>query len=390
MKKRGIALSLGIFATLLAAGVFELSFFLLNPRFEVYFSLDRPSPKPVPEGAYSLNTDFGGPSIPTRPPTVIDKIEVPHVVYDKQFYYFDDGLVFGQEGTYSAIASRLSDGEVAFRATYTLGPSGFRITPQQGKKSEYAILVGDSLTFGSGVNDSETMAVAFARKQERYHVYNFSFPRYALNTHLLNIQKRNLKPLVKESTGVVAYIYNSDHVTRTLGSYNYIRRYGYSHPYFVRDPSGTPRYLGSFEEAAPFQTWLAKVLNGSQIVRYFNLDWKINTDPKWPELFADCVLALKRQYLNQFPNSRFVFVVSPGENHFVHDILPALDHRKINVLDYSYFNLRGRLQGLMRIPGDGHYTPEANKVWGEQLAHDFMRAFPVKSETMDHAIKKQR
>lgn len=62
-----------------------------------------------------------------------------------------------------------SDGSVVYTATYTIGPDGFRETPQYGWTPQDALtsvrprinFLGDSFIFGEGLNDSQTMEYFF-------------------------------------------------------------------------------------------------------------------------------------------------------------------------------------------------------------------------------------
>ena len=52
-----------------------------------------------------------------------------------------------------------SNGDVLYDTIFTIGPDGFRVTPQYGDKQSHRInFLGDSFTFGEGVADNETMA----------------------------------------------------------------------------------------------------------------------------------------------------------------------------------------------------------------------------------------
>jgi hypothetical protein len=52
-----------------------------------------------------------------------------------------------------------SDGELIYDVNYTIGSDGFRVTPQfEGKPKRSFNFLGDSFTFGEGVQDRETMA----------------------------------------------------------------------------------------------------------------------------------------------------------------------------------------------------------------------------------------
>ena len=54
--------------------------------------------------------------------------------------------------------------KVIFRKTYTIEPSGFRATPTSGTGEPTWLFIGDSLVFGEGLNDDETIVSRFASR----------------------------------------------------------------------------------------------------------------------------------------------------------------------------------------------------------------------------------
>jgi hypothetical protein len=387
MRKKAVAALMGLMLPVFLIAVVELSFY--------FFNYQRPKLRPVPNQSTapslklknSLNTSLEKPFFNRKSNSKEDvdfnwyrptRLPLPNMAdyeFNKKFYQLEDSMVIAHEGTYEMRATDSVSGTEIFHATYTLGPKGYRVTPQIGARKKHLILLGDSFTFGFGVNDDQTMPAAIAKAQNAYRVYNFGFPQYALNSILLASQKRDYRNLVNEESGLVLYVYRSDHVTRTFGSFDYIARYGFAHPYFNLSSDGKVVHLGTFQSAAPFMTLLARLLFHSQIVQYYNLEWYVNNEKNWPQFIAECVLELKKNSLRHFPHSEFVLVVAPGESQFVQELLPEIDRREIKTLNYSDLDLREYVSGPLRIRGDGHYTPEGNRVWGEQLARDLQLNF---------------
>jgi hypothetical protein len=92
---------------------------------------------------------------------------------DKSIYaYFDSSQTyntpaywhlgeFGSQpkpGVFTAI-KKASDGQILYDTVFTIGPDGFRVTPQyEAKQANRINFLGDSFTFGEGVADNQTMA----------------------------------------------------------------------------------------------------------------------------------------------------------------------------------------------------------------------------------------
>jgi hypothetical protein len=296
-------------------------------------------------------------------------------IYPANFYRHSDGLTVASEGRFTAWAVNPSNGEELYRTQLTTGPKGFRKIDQKGGRKEYLILLGDTLIFGIGVNDWETIPTAIAKAQNKFKVYDFSVNGYGLGDHLLRSRRDKFEELLQEKKGLIIYLYRNNHFTALKGSFQYVGTGAHNRLFFAPGNDNTPELLGTFEKVDPIKTMAARLMARSWTAHFFYLDWYFNTDSNFHEFFADTVLELKKNYLKQFPNSRFTFVVSPGEERYVPLILPALDRRGIEVLDYSEFRLFNYIGGPMRISGDSQYTPEANRVWGEQLARDLLLNF---------------
>jgi hypothetical protein len=378
LSNRCKATLLGLATALILFLCIEALFFGLlyfqGPSKEIYFDREKQSSAPTASGPLAIPTSYltlkprnrnlGGFLVPLDP---------ARTVFDGRFYYEREGLTLVFPGRHRQWKKNPISGETLFEASYLLDEAGYRVTPQKKAGNKHLIFLGDSMTFGDGVNDTETMPAAVAQLQTHFRVYNFSLPTYGLNDLLLRARLENPRQIVKEDSGKILYVYNDFHVFRLLGGRSYLASFGANKPYFVPGENGVPEYKGSFYSAAPLWVWMSFFLSRSQISRYFRLDWPKTIDQDQINFFADAVLDLKRRHIEYFPLSRFVMVISPGMKHNLNMLLPALFHRGIEVLDYSNFALHLYLEGPKRLPLDAHWTAEANAVFGAQLWRDLSR-----------------
>ena len=105
----------------------------------------------------------------------------PTAYFDSNFSYSTPAYwqlgPFGSQPKPGVFESRklASDGSVVYTATYTIGPDGFRETPQYGWTPQNALtsarprmnFLGDSFTFGEGLNDNQTMEYFFGGLSEK-------------------------------------------------------------------------------------------------------------------------------------------------------------------------------------------------------------------------------
>lgn len=107
-----------------------------------------------------------------------------------------------------------------YNVTYTINDDYLRVTPSSNEKSDKCVLFfGCSYTFGSGLNDDETLPYYLGEKSEqKYRIYNFGFPGYGPHQMLATLEQRNIKEMLhgcKET--IIMYSGISDHLPRTAG-----------------------------------------------------------------------------------------------------------------------------------------------------------------------------
>ena len=86
-----------------------------------------------------------------------------------------------QPGQYKAI-KRTDGGDLVYDVLYTIEQDGFRYTPQPQKSfGKKAFFLGDSATFGEGLNDDQTLPFHWARLNPEYQVKNFGMSAWGLH-----------------------------------------------------------------------------------------------------------------------------------------------------------------------------------------------------------------
>lgn len=372
---RGRLVALSLLSVLATVAALEGLFFLLNKtdlRHRAHALVFSRAVERAAGLTHAWATDYPArPVVQERPPAFEIPLFLPEQGFDKPFYRWEGGVLGAMPGEYLAWAKAPENGREVYRANYTIGADGYRVTPDQARAGKYAVFLGDSFVFGIGVSDRETLPYHFSREIPGYRAYNRGFGGYGPNDLVVRA-RRETGSFVEESSGYVFYFYFADHAARLLGGMQYLGLWGADHPY-LRSEEGRIVHEGSFREALPFRVALAWAWARSQITRFFHLDWPVSVDEEQAEFLARVVRALKEEYEARLPGARFVFVMAPGEGRDAARLLPALDKLGIETLDYSGFQLERYVKGRRRIPWDGHHTPEANQVLADQLARDLAR-----------------
>jgi len=116
------------------------------------------------------------------------------------------------------------------KVTYTTNSLGMRSEEVDFKK-EHILLVGDSVTFGLGVNNDETVSHYLQKKHKQYQFLNLGVPGYGIGQYFLNL-KRHIDKLNPKL--IVLIIYTSNDLEETRKD----TRYGISKPLFVYQEEG--------------------------------------------------------------------------------------------------------------------------------------------------------
>jgi hypothetical protein len=372
---RSTAFLLGCLLAIGFLALIEGSFALLNRsniRYPLYIS-PPDAPEPYPSHLSWPSTFREKNQINMNPQKFVPARILPTQISEKRFYFWKDNLLTAEAGSYPFKAIAHGTKEEIYNVIYNVNQYGYRETKSHPRAQKFAVFLGDSFTFGIGVNDSETMPTAFARNAPEYHAYNLSFGGYGLHDLWLRAQKKEAKEIVREKNGVIFYVFKSFHIKRIVGALHYVGSWGAPHPYLKLSSEGKVQYMGSFESATPIWAIFSRLLSSSQLVQFFQLDWPIRINQEDARLFAKTVAELRDIHLDQLPNARFVMLLSPGKIDSKNLILRELAKERIELLDYSEIELEKYLKGNRHIPFDGHHTPEANELFGKQLAEDLLR-----------------
>jgi hypothetical protein len=72
--------------------------------------------------------------------------------------------------------------------TSTINSIGFR-SPEIDLNQRHVVIVGDSVAFGSGIGDKETISYQLAKELKEFQVLNFSVPGYSVDQYYLTLKK---------------------------------------------------------------------------------------------------------------------------------------------------------------------------------------------------------
>ncbi len=134
-----------------------------------------------------------------------------------------------------------------FRVVYTIDSKGLRITPECNTDCTGSILFfGCSLTFGTGVEDHETLPYKVSiGTQRKYHVHNFGYRGYGPHQMLAALEHGLVEPIVENPPEYVIYQTFPDHIRRAAG----LAEWDSHGPKYILNTEGTLLSAGHFDDS---------------------------------------------------------------------------------------------------------------------------------------------
>jgi len=250
----------------------------------------------------------------------------------------------------------LNDGKVVADYVAHHDLEGHRLTPGANLGPDakaHVILAGCSWTYGSGVNDDETFSSVLARMMPDMRVLNFGVPGGSISDHNYLWRYADLKQKVAFPKGVFVYVHTPPQDDRLLMSPNYMLWAPPYRTYFETEGEDI-----QFKGIA-INTWSFKITKfmkrqGLEMYWLKFYSWLRPYHIKFSkERMAFHIAALKKSYLKQFPQGKFVVVkvslaeLTPTEEG--RRMWQELADSKIEVWD-----IMDETAGKWLIKGDGH------------------------------------
>ena len=177
-------------------------------------------------------------------------------------YFQSDNLLGYVPAKGVTVTARKYHGSVRlYDAVYTIGADGLRIPPISGVEPRGCVLFfGDSVTFGEGVNDTETMPYQAGLKTGgRFRVHNFGFHGYGPHQMLAALEGGRVAGIIRCVPTHVIYQAIVPHVQRVSGLTTW-DRHG---PRYMPSADGGVVLAGHFDDPdaqPPLSRWLGEAL----------------------------------------------------------------------------------------------------------------------------------
>jgi hypothetical protein len=233
--------------------------------------------------------------------------------------------------------------EVVYDVTYTMNQFGLRIAPHDvspARNRDYknVVFFGCSFTFGTGLNDDETLPYLFEEESGgRYRSYNFAYGGYGPHQMLRILETGRLDKIITDQKPSIAiYVALIDHIDRCTCKYPYFL-WDISGPKYQVDSSGNLRYVGKFNDTlyAKIKYKVYKEIGKSYLVRdtyLFRkaLGWTRTAEDR--DLFVKIILASTDVFTQKYHGDFYVvFRGYKGDKDSTY-VLDELRKHRINVI----------------------------------------------------------
>jgi hypothetical protein len=163
------------------------------------------------------------------------------LVEDPAFQRTNRGAAKPTIDSYRAYSRRSDNGATVFDVTYTIDRDGWRQTANTVTGGDTYLFFGDSLTFGFGIEDWQTLPVRFADATgRRFNVLNLAYSGYGAHQMLREIETMPFAGLITGSTRRAFFLTILDHTARVAA----LRPWGRRGPRYVLDEHGEPQFRG--------------------------------------------------------------------------------------------------------------------------------------------------
>ncbi len=254
--------------------------------------------------------------------------------------------------TADLILERNAVNEVIYDVEYIFNEEGARQQYQNPNANRHALFFGDSLTFGEGLKDEETLPYLFQKNNETYQSYNYGFLGHGPGQMLLRVSSPEFKRKFRDKIGIVFYLYRDDAVKITAGKVPWCE--------------GFPNYVLENEEVQ-----YKGEMKASKLEQYLPSQY---TDEEY-ELTGEIFKKIKKELQAISSNLDLKIVLLPlsfSGNH----MSKWLSYLDIHYTNLFYTDLDHHTRGA-GLQLDGAFTKGANEVLSKRILNDTKHTFEL-------------
>ena len=206
--------------------------------------------------------------------------------------------------------TKLKNGKVVYKVTYTINKDEIRISKASGKKgkSKHVFIVDGSVAFGEGLNDDETITHHLNEKSKIFEAYEIGFLGHGLQHNWIRFKEHKLHKIIPYQTGAAVFILSGQDVRRLVGTLDHLT-YASEFPHIAEVSEGIFENKGTFANSGSF---IQRMAIKYCLPRDFCKNWMkmMGGDPTEEELEATARFfnSLVRLYRDEFKAESVVVI----------------------------------------------------------------------------------
>jgi hypothetical protein len=259
---------------------------------------------------------------------------------------------------------------------YGMDEHYLRRVPAASKSDKYLVFLGCSFTYGEGQNDEDTFANLVTAALQPTNAFNLGMVGYGppLTLDLLSVPKDDIRlSAIHGKDGMAIYTFIDNHFARIAGSMNWvINGSNFMNPYYGLENNKLKR-IGTFGETRGFTNFIYAILAKSEFLKFFKIDLPIYYSDEDIEIFVQIMREAKFRLKEKFNIEKFIVAVYPQERQFVARFKSRLEALGIVVIDFSHIPISALLKYNDTIPGDGHPSKLAHRLYADLLVEEIKR-----------------
>jgi hypothetical protein len=302
-----------------------------------------------------------------RPPFSMQGWETNHRVD----FQNEVGARIDGPATYKGRMYDLNTNQTLSETTYHIDAEGRRMIPHHdANRDGNFFFFGCSFTYGTNVEDSESMPAQFEYAQKKYSAFNYSFPGWGPNNlDRLIHQKGFAADVSKKKHNKAVYWFIDQHIGRVTLPLSAYRVYSTNYqffPYYYLDNKNNLQTEGTIFDHRGWLNGLYNFFSNSTVVQRFGVDFpphRLYDMQLFSAILADMRDTLKKQF-----DMELIVAFFPSSTATPY-LIEQLDKHKIRSLDYSnvYSSFYTSRPDWL---SDGHPTAEHQKFLANQLIRD--------------------
>lgn len=256
-----------------------------------------------------------------------------------------------------------------------------------------AIFFGCSYTFGTGVQQDETLPAQFGVYAQDFIPLNYAASGWGPQHMWVLLQNDHLIETFSRQAGIVLYVFIDDHLNRIMGNRTDASPRNLDLPHLEIENEQLV-FKGLYGENSPLPLQVQRYIMRFDMAKYFirqftahalSSEEKARAEKMVVKVVEECAIRLR----HACPQMRFGFLLYPGSAEGP-ALLPWLQAMGIECFDYSGLFLNGGISADQLLMYDGfnghlaHPNPRLNKLLAQQLAYDVYRRFPEYSTDLGH------